>query len=145
VTRRDRAATVLAYECVRWHPLAEEAEDALESAEKALSLPLWAPVDSLANVVGRALCYARDNRRLLDDRASRLLRARLALLLRALLRADAGDYGPSPVCARCGSPFVSPYVGKAWCYGACRRAFVPTTRRITPLWERAPSHERGEL
>jgi hypothetical protein len=55
-----------------------------------------------------------------DAAGSRLLRARLALLLRTLLRADAGDYGRCYLWGRHGDVRYAP---------------------VRPLWELAPPHE----
>jgi hypothetical protein len=77
----------------------------------------------------------------------RILRARLALYIRALLRADKGDFGPDwfwcPACG--GGGGCSSYNGSPWiCNGPTRGGMCRTpgflTRRITPLWELAPAH-----
>jgi hypothetical protein len=98
------------------------------------------------------------------ERRKRLLRARLALLLRALLRADAGDYGqrwPRDIvcerhgfvtrittddhprfyhCDRCSHEYRLLWSEEAQSrFVFARRYAVP----VAPLWERAPSHERG--
>jgi hypothetical protein len=68
--------------------------------------------------------------------SSRLLRARLALALRVLLRADAGDFGPVSAirCMQC--RLVS---GLCTCTGhlawwRCEH------KAVLPLWESAPPH-----
>jgi hypothetical protein len=70
-----------------------------------------------------------------DTEDGRLLRARLALALRALLRADADDYGPTIVyCTGCGWRWDGRTTvrGRSDCHDVER-----TTRRYTPLWEQA--------
>lgn len=62
----------------------------------------------------------------------RLIKARVALLIRALLRADRGDYGPVRFTA-----VYDEMIG-AYIFGSSR---CPSTRRYTPLWEQAPAHE----
>src|SRR5688500_17525169 len=95
LSRRDRAACSLALECLRLHTSREEADDAIESAQQALSLPLWEDADRMPNVIRQPLLRVRNASFdvLGGDRFDRLLRARLALYLRALLRADADDCG----------------------------------------------------
>lgn len=93
LTRRDRAAMQLAYECVRsrWWSSARDsdirlAEDALFLGGRAASGILRASEEAREAIyfAGFAVEHFREYR---------LLRARLALLLRVLLRADAGDFG----------------------------------------------------
>lgn len=132
LTRRDRAAMVHAYELLRDNASAGNrawregaATRVLADAETALRCSdLWAQVNAQRwRIVG-------DGR---DDRAiyflgTRLLRARLALYLRAVLRADAGDFGPCPDdCWGC-----------RWSHVSDSFEHAPP-RRITPLWELAPS------
>ena len=93
----------------------------------------WADVDDALRIGGPVTRVIRWSLRG-DD--SRLLRARLALLLRAMLRADAGDFGRW-VCPGCGEEC---YEAARYCYrdgtGELARPMVPH-RRITPLWELA--------
>jgi hypothetical protein len=93
LTRRDRAAMVLALECLRnyTHPL--DARDAIQDAHAALGLPNFGN-DGARVTLDLALAATLRGAWVWDGRASRLLRARLALLLRVMLRVDAGDDGP---------------------------------------------------
>jgi hypothetical protein len=82
---------------------------------------------------------------------TRTLRARLALLLRALLRADSGDFGRTwtdLVCSHCGRREVWDKASTMVCTplyprvkGACLGILEPRRsdriRRYTALWERA--------
>jgi hypothetical protein len=76
------------------------------------------------------------------DRAvqSRLLRARLALALRVLLRAGAGDFGPAPLhgCYACFGTGWNAFSGVD-CRRCGRTGFEG--HRVRPLWESAPPHE----
>jgi hypothetical protein len=140
VTRRDRAAMVYAAELLRG--------DCTDSAVRVLESE---------HIFGGALSEAASwviepRRASVYERRKRLLRARLALLLRALLRADAGDYGR--LRCHCGNPVVTETSDKIgggvhecfWC-PRCREWRICgewPRRTCRPLWERAPSHERGE-
>ena len=76
---------------------------------------------------------------------ARVLRARLALYLRALLRADAGNFGPQTRRPRprafCRSVEHNRYDDALGlrCRSAACDCWV-FTRRIRPLWESAPAH-----
>lgn len=126
MTRRDRAALVLAYECVRQRCGAVPGrphwtwtyKDVLEMAREALDLG-----DSGTDALAATLVYMSDWRHY-----DRVLRARLALLLRALIRADAGDFGRT-WCVPCGEH--NPAGCECWDEG---RDLGPRSRRITPLW-----------
>jgi hypothetical protein len=129
MTRRDRCALALALEVLR----AESSQWAARLASDVLERG-----DDVAEALGEAV----EGQRSLDHHyrccgggpvssasARRLLRARLALVLRAMLRADKGDFGPTE-----------------WhgCNCSCdgdRGGWLP--RRITPLWELAPAHGGG--
>jgi hypothetical protein len=116
---------------------------AIEGAHDALRLADGAALD-IGHAVRRELLHAYD---LAEIRRpdwvacrARLLRARLALFLRAVLRADRGDVGRrryEPTGRTCRR------VDHASLDGRCR---VPSCgcytwhRRITPLWERAAAH-----
>jgi hypothetical protein len=125
LSRRDRAAMQLALETLRgWR-----GHVAIEGAHDALRLADGAALD-IGHAVRRELLHAYD---LAEIRRpdwvacrARLLRARLALYLRAVLRAERGDFGPTVwlgcTCACDGD-------NGGW-----------THRRITPLWERAAAH-----
>ena len=73
---------------------------------------------------------------------NRVLCARLALALRVLLRADAGDFARRVVCPECGSRLPDHYKGgeRIVCdeNDVERSAF--RTCRVRPLWESAPEH-----
>ena len=108
MTRLDRARIALAYEYLRDRvprPGHMESWQAVDKSAGALPRPL--------RVVVAAELYVGD---------ARLIRARLALYLRALIRAGAGDFGPWRV---------------AYTPGFGRRT---VDRRTRPLWERAPAH-----
>jgi hypothetical protein len=120
ITRRDRAACVLALICAR--SSAEDARDALGHGGAIASAILAArhPVPlGWTDDIHTAECAAW-------LREWRIYRARLALYLRALLRADAGDCGP----------WTFKIVPTRSVLHADRR--VRDHRRIRPLWEQAP-------
>lgn len=114
MSRRDRAACVLAYEwCRTWHR-PDEAVDAVGAVLDVLLLGC-VTCDNITDAIPT-----------LRSRDTRVARARLALLLRVLLRADVEDFGPT-----------------AWhgCHCACdgeNGGLLPA--RYTPAWERAPAH-----
>jgi len=135
LTRRERAACELALAVLR-----------RGAAKRGLSPEGHARAD-----VG--LAYGAINiggmgalRRALDvSPLGRVMRARLALLLRARLRADAGDCGRA-LCTEghpwpqghCTAPDGGP--GPAWCFwgvgpGEKAHATRPYSRRITPWWQ----------
>lgn len=128
LTRRDRCAMALALECVR----GDNGVAAFMRARRALALGGFGSTSAqVYDAFSDAIALG----------AWRLLRARLALLLRAMLRADAGDFGPC-VCRDCGhayrpGPWERCEAGTERWHG-CRGVH----RRITPAWERAPRHER---
>lgn len=132
--RRDRAAMVLALECLRWYPRGPEASDALRDASDALRLPMWEVGPRTA--IGAEL-YEAVRQTWQDDRSCRLLRARLALLLRVLLRVDAGDYGGSrpAECHACGGA-ITVFGDGAPC-DVCGGLGDLRTSHIRPLWEAA--------
>ena len=106
MTRLDRARIGLAYEYLRDRvprPGHMESWQAVDKSAGALPRPL--------RVVVAAELYVGD---------ARLIRARLALYLRALVRASAGDFGP----------WVVTFYGHR----------TGVERRTRPLWERAPAH-----
>lgn len=135
LTRRDRAAMVLALECLR----ADSAfAEALRYGDEQ-GFALWACV--------MGVTYAP------EPVGSRLLRARLALYLRALLRADEyerSDHGwnfstppvRTVVCDRCAQALPFYEVGDA--VNACPMDGKPSRARYAiPLWELA-AKGRGE-
>jgi len=132
VTRRDRAA-------MAWALCLARRGDYME----AIAVLMRGPRD----VADAAFAACRDT-------TPSDLRARLALYLRARLRADAGDYGrvTGRVCNRCcaflprkPAPNQSHYVSAH--VAGCGPVFsTRSCRRITPLWEQAAqwwaTHER---
>lgn len=82
----------------------------------------------------------------------RRARARVALYLRAYLRAEAGDCGGLLIqrarCRVCAATHPTPWTpdGDAWTKRHMRdcgdHPFFDASRRITPLWEKAPPHAR---
>ncbi len=108
--RRNRAALVLAYECVR-RPLVGRSRRAQSAALNEFALAvLWHGPRELMRMLEQATHVVE----------ARLLRARLALLLRVMIRADAGDYGRCP-CSVCND-------------GVRRRGW-------RPLWQHAPAYD----
>jgi hypothetical protein len=127
LTRRDRAAMQLALEVLRNHrrfPAVGLGQAADVLGYGPPRLEEWA-------------APARWSNR--SPRSARLLRARLALYLRAVLRADAGHYVEWR-CSVCGE---EAYASARFCYrdGDGPNAIpMEPHRRITPLWERAAAH-----
>lgn len=128
LSRRDRAAMVLAYEALRLGHLGAAMDILGHGDEEAYRL----------RVVARSefdwVCFDR------RERSYRLLRARLALLLRVLLRADAGDYG-EVTCERCGNRGDGTHETGEPC-GLCWQTCVEPVpsyrpRHFAPLWESA--------
>lgn len=153
LNRRDRAALVLAYEwcraSFRWtrdshrKHREEDAQFAAGLATEALDLGGDAGEDIVAGTVKR---NGGETLRI----SSRLLRARLALYLRALLRADAGDFGPLRSysirydCGVCGANITGSGDAPCWNCGddktaPKRKRTIYGRTRITPLWQLAPA------
>jgi len=65
--------------------------------------------------------------------------ARLALLLRAVLRADAGDFGRWRGCDAC--DFCRLDHGRSTWANGWRRLCAEGTHRYRPLWEQAPERK----
>ena len=145
LSRRDRAALTLALECLRAECPSRgdrSAWDYLDDARNVLGIGSYA--EGMAGAVHDAL-YAAG-----PWRSARLLRARLALLLRALLRADAleresEELGLScawtlrwcAVCDGCGESLPNYAIGEP--VNVCpKRGGHPVARRARPLWESAP-------
>lgn len=145
LSRRDRLAAALALDCLR-------SDDGIHAAE-ALSASLrdgpfmWPYLiwDSWERALadGDAFAVKRYG-------SWRLLRARLALLLRATLRADAVDFSRRR-CASCGSRYTiaepdDDGLPSFWC-GRERRwqSDGPGVwdRRITPLWQSEAINDRA--
>jgi hypothetical protein len=139
LSRRDRAACALALECLRQMRADLSRNPAVGVALGSAHVALDAPAVSGRSVENISTALAVSVYRM----PARLLRARLALYLRALLRADVGDLGPL-WCNTCGWLGAGTYMAGDRC-GSCRRyAHGPIgeygPRRITPLWERAKAH-----
>ena len=130
LSRRDRAACLLALECLRemMSPVMSDAcvraaADVLESGGEVSVYLIFASLPEAIPTYQRA----------------RLLRARLALYLRALLRADRGDFGTRARCGWCngtGCPAEDP---RCSCCEHCDNGAI---RRAPwrPLWELASPH-----
>jgi hypothetical protein len=140
LTRRDRAAMVLALECLRnyTHPL--DARDAIQDAHAALGLPNFGN-DGARVTLDLALAATLRETWVWDGRATRLLRARLALLLRVMLRVDKDDLRRWR-CPEHGRRVAWDWHdghGEEWWCAECRRWRIvkidPPTCHIRPLWE----------
>jgi hypothetical protein len=149
VTRRDRAAMALALELVRemgGRRAAPESWTALHRASEALFMGSLAATRLAHAVHGeiRRLAFTVPFPR----REIAKFRARLALYLRAALRADAGDFG-IPACS-CGEPWTAGHVpgGVGRWYApaeGCEQRFgrkghdwLPRSLApVRPLWELA--------
>lgn len=122
LSRRDRYAMQLALEALRYvNELADiwKCNDAYASLDKAMdALSLGrGPSDRILSAVVDYRSY---------DPHNRIQRCRLALLLRAMLRADRGDYGPREwVGCTCHCDGVN----GGWQF-----------RRYVPLWDLARPH-----
>jgi hypothetical protein len=137
LTRRDRCALALALECLRddWGGT---------SRGVAASLSVSRAMDAL-----RAACNGRDccaywlvvSLREVPMGNPRLLRARLALLLRVLLRVDRDDLRRwrCPEHGRRVAWYWHDGRGEEWWCAECRRWRIvkidPPTCHIRPLWE----------
>ena len=130
LSRRDRCAMALALECCR------------ADGDPADTLYYGGPMATLlAEAHTECSLELHDPwmERMTDTREVRLLNARIALLLRAMLRADRGDFGPWR-CGECGGECER---RDDHCYriGEGELAIPMTpTRRIRPIWEIAPAH-----
>lgn len=116
MTRLDRARIALAYEYLRYRSRFERDDEWTAVSHHEA----WGMVYKSAGALPRPLRVVVAEELYVGD--ARLIRARLALYLRALMRADAGDCGPWRVT----------YSPDYW-----RRT---VERRIRPLWESAPAH-----
>jgi hypothetical protein len=158
LSRRDRKALELAYDWllaslgrnrsgVRKHRVS----DAAWTIEMAMDT-----MDLGGDVCDEIRHAMRGNRGNVLRYPPRLLRVRAALLLRAILRADAGDFGmvTGRVCCECGvfwprkaKPDHDHYDHAAGhlksCRGAMGRGYSGrSSRRYTPLWASAPTRAR---
>lgn len=141
LTRRERAAMQLALEVIRldvgraehapveaWLSLSG-ASSALRMGEARTVLPVpFAPL-------------LPPGWTLTDDSGPiRLIRARLALYLRARLRADRGDCGRA-WCPGCERRVPLHHVSARHCLTVHGGRRTRLSRRITPLWQLAPEHD----
>jgi hypothetical protein len=151
MTRRDRAAMRLALEVLRAeYGSAGLAADVLERGDDAAEA-LGEAVEGQRNLDHHYRCCGGGPVSSAES-ARRLLRARLALVLRAMLRADKGDYGEI-ACTGCGDSDSYHRPGDG-----CRDCWIEHWQltgqiisdnerpryervRIAPLWERAPAHD----
>jgi hypothetical protein len=163
MTRTERAACELALCVLRARVLDDdEAHAALDDALTVLWIgwhgwETWSRHHHIAAAVASLTDLSAD---LFEhvERAPRLLRARLALYLRALLRADRGDCGPwrCPVCALPWTPEYGPSPHPRSTHFHCGLGATPHPsgtchdgervarygRRITPLWQQAGEASR---
>lgn len=151
MTRRERAAMELALNGVRF----DVRHDALPKTHEEAETDLCFVRPPLQYGLGRCSGLSDAMTKALRAGApGRLVRARLALYLRARLRAEGREeigFGRW-VCAGCGSEDlrsiyeqVPRFVGDEW-RPACRTCGgeqTDYTCRIAPLWELAPSHGGG--
>lgn len=141
---RDRAALCLALECLR-------ALRKRQAFDAVMTVFWYASPVGVAHEIRDAMIDAyglRDLCPYVSDRDLRLGRARLALLFRAMLRADAGDYGRFSrhggewlVTGRsCSNTrhYVEPNTMR--CDANSCGCYEKAIRRITPLWELARPH-----
>lgn len=135
ICRRDRAGLLAGLECLRLYASAKPRHhanvvDAVEYACEGLDVGISLCEDILAAI-------PRTRRGELTGNV-RLTRARLGLLIRALLRADRGDFARVPRCPGCSLEVHLFEIGEVT-DGPC-----PVTRRhervrgAMPLWELAP-------
>jgi hypothetical protein len=155
VTRQDRAALTLALEVLRAERRVRnrhrglEATLVLDAAASALRVAL--PVLGEASQSWKVYVALRAAWWHVEER---LCRARLALYLRAVLRADAGEWPKETFlrCGRCMRDHGSPESSQMVCSPYPRRAgvehcpgllYVEWRRRgrITPWWESVPAHD----
>lgn len=136
LSRRERCAMQLALEVLRSEPL--EAEPALTDALVVLGIA-HDHGSALCGVIERAGRWSRWPHAMWGmERRERLIRARLALYLRARLRADRGDCGLWK-CTTCVTA-VLPTKHCPFCERGRPRG--EQHRRITPLWQRAGEARR---
>jgi hypothetical protein len=139
MTRRDRAALVLAYECLRSVDYDDPSGYLPWKRVYSAECSLRSGSDAFTGLIVALVEAQRADDAWIPDPASqcgRLLRARLALLIRAVLRADAGDYGRM-VCTCFGEPRdVATHRDARYCE-------KPHPIRYTPLWQSAPATGHG--
>jgi hypothetical protein len=133
LSRRDRAACRMAYECLRQITRRDLALHALDNARQVLYRG-----DETAEAIADGPWTVHDVFDYRDD--PRRLRGLMATLLRAILRADAGDYGRER--HRCVKGCVTDHCKHLRfdahrCYYVAEPPDFLLTRRYTPLWEMA--------
>jgi hypothetical protein len=145
VTRRDRAALVLAYEQLRNSASGGNRAWRDGAVTRVVADAKLALRETPIDLAFRS-AYADASR---DYLALRLLRARLALLIRALLRADAGDYGPRDAwrCVACLSTRQTLNADSVPWFFVCddcgaRGGEWLAPPRWLPLWASAPTRAR---
>lgn len=141
MTRLDRHALELALVWLHQWTTSRAARDALDFAIDCIRL-------------GGSVCEdiedAYTDRHVVRvyNREPRLLRARLALYIRAVLRAEARDFGREcRVCLLCGAKnecrehgqWTGYYVHNQRVGYTLAPERAGTTRRIAPLWQQAPA------
>ena len=136
LTRRDRAACALALECLRVGDSLRRARDRRAAGRVDDAVRTMC----VGGTIPRQMCPGWSASRLFPHAplpSARLLCARLALLLRAVLRADVGDYGDYGVMRY--APDALAYLCLSGDEMAAHGPFVGPkfTSRITPLWEQA--------
>jgi hypothetical protein len=146
LSRRDRAAMTLALCEVRGSSIGlSSAIEALRHTDGG-AVPYLPPILVAAEaVMDDAIPWTTGTKtwRTVHYRNRDLVRARLALLLRAILRADAGDTGPKrAVCPACRAPsYVAGRRRVSDC--SCKTlGWLITTAPYTPLWAIAPTRAR---
>ena len=137
-TRMDRHALVLAYEWLR----SSSGRFTRESYKKSLESDSVYRVEMAMDALALGLSFCDGLRDVLTDRRGYVLRparrtrARLALAIRAILRADRGDCGRARCSGcRCVTRNNAAIV-RGWC-SCCEERAEWRRDRITPLWERA--------
>lgn len=145
LTRRDRAALTLALECLRDNDRGYATMVCVRQAMEIMEHGSYPLHRDLGRYVAVGYKAAHGG----GGVSPRILRARLALALRVLLRADIDDcYLSEWICMDCGSGnhsqnFNAP-LGCCICHDCGGESIVERPHhRITPLWEMAPSSGRG--
>lgn len=133
LSRRDRAAMVMSLAVLRSVPRTARGEVMLEGAAVVLREAHGALTFGHSALLPRSVWLVTR-----EGAPPRLLRARLALALRAMLRADAGDCGP----VRCPSCGARGHVALGQCFAGAH-AIVRVGKRIAPLWQQAPRTGEG--
>lgn len=144
LSRRDRAALTLALECLRTVGIEHGDRDARDATSDATGVIACV---EYAAPVSRAALHALER---CSWRNVRMIRARFALLLRAVLRADDADRKAATLglpaailmrwhaaCDGCGESLPNYAIGDL--VNVCpKRGGHPVARQARPLWEHAP-------